>query len=77
MEIERFVTDQATYQLARMVLGWALINMKNSRPLPFGSREATFWNYTQGGELTAATCVHSRSVRRRGNSNRAVPAVRG
>jgi hypothetical protein len=50
MEIERFVTDQATYQLARMVLGWALINMKNSRPLPFGSRGATFWNYTQGGE---------------------------
>jgi hypothetical protein len=46
MERERFVTDQATYQLARMVLGWALINMKNSRPLPFGSRGATFWNYT-------------------------------
>jgi len=30
MESERFVTVQATYQLARMVLGWALINMKNS-----------------------------------------------
>lgn len=59
MESERFVTVQATYQLARMVLGWALINMKNSRPLPFGSRGATFWNYTQGGELTADSCVHS------------------